>query len=176
MGPHEFHDAYPHAERPGLDDSAYTTVMVARTLRRSREVLGALASYERQELIKLLEVEPDEPARWDDMTRRLVVPFHGDRIISQYPGDRGIINLVYVLVSTSGDFARRWDEHAVEVRRTHATRIDHSDLGVLEFTAQVLHLPDSDQRLILYIAAPGRPTAAAFHRMHARSHAREPIS
>jgi hypothetical protein len=37
-----------------------------------------------------------------------------------------------------------WDEHAVEARRTHAKRIVHSDLGVLEFTAQVLYLPDSD--------------------------------
>lgn len=86
MGPDEYHDAYPDADRPGLNDNAYTNVMVAWTLRRSREVLDVLAPYERQELMELLEVEPDELARWDDMTRRLAVPFHGDRIISQFAG------------------------------------------------------------------------------------------
>jgi trehalose/maltose hydrolase-like predicted phosphorylase len=86
MGPDEFHDAYPNADRPGLNDNAYTNVMVAWTLLRSREVLDALAPYERQELMELLEVKLDELARWDDMTRRLAVPFHGDRIISQFAG------------------------------------------------------------------------------------------
>jgi trehalose/maltose hydrolase-like predicted phosphorylase len=86
MGPDEYHDAYPDADRPGLDDNAYTNVMVAWTLARSREVLDALAPYERQELIELLQVTPDELAHWDEMTRRLAVPFHGDRIISQFAG------------------------------------------------------------------------------------------
>jgi trehalose/maltose hydrolase-like predicted phosphorylase len=86
IGPDEYHDAYPNADRPGLNDNAYTNVMVAWTLLRSREVLDALAPYERQELIELLEVKPDELARWDEMTRRLAVPFHEDRIISQFAG------------------------------------------------------------------------------------------
>jgi trehalose/maltose hydrolase-like predicted phosphorylase len=86
MGPDEYHDAYPNADRAGLNDNAYTNVMVAWTLLRSQEVLDALAPYEREELMELLEVKPDELARWDDMTRRLAVPFHGDRIISQFAG------------------------------------------------------------------------------------------
>ena len=36
--------------------------------------------------MELLEVKPDELARWDEMTRRLAVPFHEDRIISQFAG------------------------------------------------------------------------------------------
>jgi alpha,alpha-trehalase len=86
MGPDEYHDAYPDADRPGLDDNAYTNVMVAWTLIRSLETLDALTPYERQELIERLEVTGEELDRWDDMTRRLTVPFHGDRIISQFAG------------------------------------------------------------------------------------------
>jgi alpha,alpha-trehalase len=86
MGPDEYHDAYPDADRPGLNDNAYTNVMVTWTLIRSLDVLDALTPYERQELTERLEVTPDELARWDDMTRRLTVPFHGDRIISQFAG------------------------------------------------------------------------------------------
>ena len=56
IGPDEYHDAYPNADRPGLNDNAYTNVMVAWTLLRSREVLDALAPYERQELMELLSV------------------------------------------------------------------------------------------------------------------------
>jgi trehalose/maltose hydrolase-like predicted phosphorylase len=86
IGPDEYHDAYPDADRPGLNDNAYTNVMVAWTLVRTLEILDALAPYERQELTELLEVTPDELERWDNMTRRLAVPFHGDRIISQFAG------------------------------------------------------------------------------------------
>lgn len=86
IGPDEYHDAYPYADHPGLNDNAYTNVMVAWTLIRTMEVLDALAQYEREELTESLEMEPDELDRWDDVARRLAVPFHDDRIISQFAG------------------------------------------------------------------------------------------
>jgi hypothetical protein len=41
-------------------------------------------------------------------------------------------------------------------------RITHPAVGPLEFACEVLHLPDTDQRLVIYCAEPGSPTAAAF--------------
>ena len=37
--------------------------------------------------------------------------------------------------------------------------------GPLEFECQVLYIPDTDQRLIIYCAEPGSPTEAAFRRL-----------
>lgn len=91
--------------------------------------------------------------------------------MARYPGDPGINELVTELLGTSPRFADMWAEHAVEVRRSMTKRIDHPLAGRLEFECQVLHVPDSDQRLVVYAAEPGTPTYAAFQQL--RAHDRE---
>ncbi len=86
MGPDEYHDAYPDSAYPGLDDNAYTNVMVAWTFARTLELLDGLAPYHRRELEETLGLTPEELALWDEVSRRLAVPFHGDGIISQFQG------------------------------------------------------------------------------------------
>lgn len=65
-------------------------------------------------------------------------------------------------------FARMWAEQEVEERRHIVKRFDHPVEGPLEFECHVLHVPDSDQRLVVYCAEPGSPTHAAFRRLAAR--------
>ena len=86
MGPDEFHDAYPGAERPGLDDNAYTNVMVVWLMRRTADALAALHGYHRDELVARLDVTQGELDRWADMAVRMYVPFHADGVISQFEG------------------------------------------------------------------------------------------
>ncbi|MCM0676618.1 helix-turn-helix transcriptional regulator [Micromonospora phytophila] len=86
----------------------------------------------------------------------------------RYPGDRGIAELVTELLGTSPLFARLWAEHDVEERRPVVKRVAHPQLGPLEFECRVLHVPETDQRLIVYVPEPGSPTAAAFHRVAER--------
>jgi transcriptional regulator with XRE-family HTH domain len=85
----------------------------------------------------------------------------------RYPGDRGIQELVTELLGVSPVFAQMWASHEVEVRRGHRKRVTHPEAGPLEFECQVLHISDSDQRLIVYCADPGSPTEAAFRRLAA---------
>jgi transcriptional regulator with XRE-family HTH domain len=85
--------------------------------------------------------------------------------LARYPGDRGIQDLVTELLAASARFAAMWDEHEVGVRRTVTKRIDHPLVGRIEATCQVLHIPDTDQRLVLYVAAPGTPFQAALRRL-----------
>jgi len=84
MGPDEYHDAYPDSERPGLDNSAYTNVMAVWMLCRALEVLELLPPERRQELSETLALRPEELARWNDVSRKMRVVFHGDGIISQF--------------------------------------------------------------------------------------------
>jgi alpha,alpha-trehalase len=89
MGPDEFHTAYPGADpstEGGLDNNAYTNVMVAWVLARGLEVLDLLPEQRRRALVELLELDGPELARWETLSRRLVVPFHGDGLISQFEG------------------------------------------------------------------------------------------
>jgi transcriptional regulator with XRE-family HTH domain len=83
----------------------------------------------------------------------------------RYPGDRGIQQLVTELLGVSPLFAQMWASHEVEVRRGVRKQVVHPQAGPLEFECQVLHISDSDQRMIVYCAEPGSPTEAAFRRL-----------
>ena len=84
---------------------------------------------------------------------------------ARYPGDRGIGALVTELLGTSPQFAQMWQEHEVAAKKPIVKRVDHPLTGPLEFECRVLHIPESGQRLIVYCAAPGSPTQAAFRRL-----------
>ncbi len=86
----------------------------------------------------------------------------------RYPADPGIAELVTELLGVSPLFAQMWAEHDVESRRPLIKRVDHPLTGPLEFECQVLAVPDTGQRLIVYCAAPGSPTHAAFRGLATR--------
>lgn len=85
VGPDEFHEAYPGATTPGLRNNAYTNVMAVWVLCRALEVLEVLPDIRRAELVTLLGLTSEELARWQDVSRRMYVPFH-DGIVSQFEG------------------------------------------------------------------------------------------
>ena len=86
MGPDEFHDGYPDSATPGLDNNAYTNLMAVWVLCRALEVLELLSDLRRTELTMRLGISSEEIARWEDISRRMFVPFHDDGIISQFAG------------------------------------------------------------------------------------------
>ncbi|MEH0548469.1 glycosyl hydrolase family 65 protein [Streptomyces sp. B21-105] len=85
MGPDEYHDAYPDARQPGLDDNAYTNVTAAWVLARTLDVLRTLPDPRRRELAERTGLDDAELAQWEDVSRTLHVPFH-DGVVSQFEG------------------------------------------------------------------------------------------
>ena len=85
MGPDEFHDGYPDRPGQGIDDNAYTNVMVSWVLQRARDTHQRLRDRA-PDAWERLGVTGDEVHHWDKLSRRLHVPFHGDGIISQFAG------------------------------------------------------------------------------------------
>lgn len=86
MGPDEFHEGYPGASTPGLRNNAYTNIMAVWVLWRALEVLDLLPEVRRSALMTRLGLSAGEIARWDEISRRMYVPFHDDGIISQFEG------------------------------------------------------------------------------------------
>ena len=86
MGPDEFHDGYPGAATPGLSNNAYTNVMAAWVLCRALEVLTRISKTRRAQLTAQLGISLIEIARWEDISRRMYVPFQDNGIISQFEG------------------------------------------------------------------------------------------
>ena len=86
VGPDEYHDSYPDSERPGIDNNAYTNAMAAWVLWRAQDLLDALPVQRREELSHTLDLRREELDRWEEISRRLLLPFHDDGIISQFEG------------------------------------------------------------------------------------------
>ncbi len=86
MGPDEYHDGYPGADVPGLDNNAYTNVMTVWVVSRALEILGLLPDQQAQELQAHLRLTTNELDRWNDIARKMRVCFQGDGVIEQFEG------------------------------------------------------------------------------------------
>jgi alpha,alpha-trehalase len=86
MGPDEYHDGYPWADEPGLDNNAYTNVMTVWVVCRALEILDLLPEHHARELWDQHGLTTHELDRWDDVSRKMRVCFHDDGVISQFEG------------------------------------------------------------------------------------------
>jgi trehalose/maltose hydrolase-like predicted phosphorylase len=122
MGPDEFHEAYPGSHAFGIDNNAYTNVMAVWVLWRGLDVLGLLPDERREEIRARLGLSAEETDRWEDITRRMFVPFHDGVIISQFEGYErlaeldwdayraryGDIQRLELILEAEGDSANRY--------------------------------------------------------------------
>jgi alpha,alpha-trehalase len=84
MGPDEFHDAYPDADEPGIDNNAYTNIMVVWLMCRALESIELVPVDRRETLLDKLDLRREELERWEEISRKMLVVFHDDGIISQF--------------------------------------------------------------------------------------------
>lgn len=85
IGPDEFHSGYPGREYDGIDNNAYTNVMTVWVIMRALEALERIPMYYRLALLETLGISDADLALWEDVSRRMFVPFH-DGVISQFEG------------------------------------------------------------------------------------------
>lgn len=86
MGPDEYHDGYPDASEPGIDNNAYTNIMTVWCLMKALSVFDVLPSRRRLELRERLAIGREELELWENISRKMKVVFHDDGIISQFEG------------------------------------------------------------------------------------------
>ncbi|PDP87044.1 transcriptional regulator [Glycomyces fuscus] len=126
----------------------------------------------RRNLIEWMFSQPEDDPHWDDPNHTCFV---GHTVAdlraayARYPGDPGIARLVTTLLGTSPRFTRMWESREVRERRGFSKRVDHPLAGILEFECQVLHVPDTDQRVMMYCPEPGSATERSMARLAAGS-------
>jgi len=86
MGPDEYHDAYPGADKPGLNNNAYTNLMVMFVMDQALNIQHVIPEQDWESLRKKLEIEKSELDIWKKMSRRMKIVFHEDSVISQFEG------------------------------------------------------------------------------------------
>ena len=109
MGPDEFHERYPDAQDDGLRNNAYTNVMVAWIAETAPRVLDLLPASRRAALRARLGLTDDELRTWQDMSRRMFVPFHGEDVISQFEGYADLEELDWERYRAEHDNIQRLD-------------------------------------------------------------------
>ncbi|MEV6117508.1 glycosyl hydrolase family 65 protein [Streptomyces sp. NPDC052109] len=170
VGPDEYHDAYPGAAAPGLDDNAYTNVTAAWVLARALELLDTLPEPRRRELTESAGLDEDEPARWEEVSRTLHVPFH-DGVISQFEGYGDLAELAWDDYRKRYDDIRRLDRileaEGDSVNRYKASK--QADVLMLGYLFSVAELRSLFHRLG-YCLDERTWTATVDHYLHRTSH------
>lgn len=100
---------------------------------------------------------PVLPDGGDNLYRALVADLRAAHV--DYPGDRGLSDLLDELRASSTEFARLWDEGAVGRHVSARKTILHPQVGEVTCDCDVLTVPGCDVRLVVYTAAAGSADA-----------------
>jgi transcriptional regulator with XRE-family HTH domain len=110
--------------------------------------------YEMTQSSPYVWVDPDE----DHTFRDAIV---GDLRVAflEHPDDPELADLVNVLHETSPEFVERWTAARPARYRGMRKHVDHPDAGPLVLDGDVLQVPGSDLRMVVYSPAPDSPDA-----------------
>ncbi|MET8876807.1 helix-turn-helix transcriptional regulator [Nocardia sp. NPDC004604] len=78
-----------------------------------------------------------------------------------YPDDPDLARLITELCSRSERFEWLWREGRTGNWRSATKTIDHPEVGRMVLDCDALFVPDTDQAVVVYSAAPGTPAASA---------------
>ncbi|MGF0317197.1 helix-turn-helix transcriptional regulator [Nocardia fluminea] len=78
-----------------------------------------------------------------------------------YPGDPGLSRLLTELRTGRPEFEEHWQAGRSSAMHSLTKTIAHPDLGALTLDCDAMHVPDTDQTIIIYSATPHTPTATA---------------
>ncbi|MEU0946202.1 helix-turn-helix transcriptional regulator [Streptomyces canus] len=124
---------------------------------------GARTPVERNLVRAVFAAGPSGLAAWpvlqdgDSLSTALVADLR--TALVTYPRDRGLIDLVEELRSTSAEFARLWDEGAVGPHVSARKTVIHPQVGEVTCDCDVLTVPGCDIRLVVYTVAAGSADA-----------------
>ena len=82
-------------------------------------------------------------------------------VTARYPDDPGVQRLLAELLAGSPRFVALWTEGRVGERRSSRKTVRHPTVGTITFDCDALHIPETDQQLIVYSTPPDTPDAQA---------------
>ncbi len=87
MGPDEFHEKYPAANRGGLKNNAYSNVMAVWVFKKALYILEEMMNAEdKNALLLKCEISETEVERWKDIVTKIAIPMDKSGLIHQFEG------------------------------------------------------------------------------------------
>lgn len=125
--------------------------------------------FDRPNLTRMLFLDPhtkDLYRVWCDEASLAVASLRF--IAAQHQDDAELTQLIGELTLKSPDFAAMWTKHPVQQCVSGLKRFHHPEVGDLDLSFEVLHLPGtSGHRMITHAAEPGSTDAAALELLSA---------
>lgn len=118
---------------------------------------------DRPNQMELLFLDPHTRDLYVDWSEEAALAVASLRYVAaQFADDRRLAQLVGGLSVRSPEFARLWAGHEVRLCTSGTKRLRHPEVGDLELSYEVLHLPEGNgQRLLTHTVRPGSASAAA---------------
>ena len=109
MGPDEFHEKYHNSDKGGVDDNAFTNIMVSWLLHKTIEMVEELPVEVVERLKEKIFFNLDEVEKWGDVVEKMAVFISSDGIISQFDGYLDLQELNWDFYRRKHDGVRRMD-------------------------------------------------------------------
>ncbi|MEU4190537.1 helix-turn-helix transcriptional regulator [Kribbella sp. NPDC026611] len=127
-------------------------------------VIGDPSSWrgrERNIIWRHYAAQGDRVVQTDEQRRQFRIAMVTDlrAALARYPRDPELIALVADLRDGYAEFARLWDDPVIGFHQSERKTINHPEVGSFAIDCDVLAVPGSDLRLVVYTAAPGTDAA-----------------
>ena len=86
MGPDEFHEKTPGADKGGLTNNSYTNIMAAWLLGHTATILDLIGDEARAAVAAKTKLADDEVAKWADIAEKLTLCISDEGVLEQYDG------------------------------------------------------------------------------------------
>lgn len=104
MGPDEFHEKYPVAEKGGLINNAYTNIMAVWVIDRALHLIDKkMQAEECRALLLKCNITQEEINRWREIIRKMTIEMSPEGLIYQFKGYEALKELDWE------DYRRRYD-------------------------------------------------------------------
>lgn len=145
IGPDEFHSGYPGREYDGVDNNAYTNLMAVWVIVRTLEALERLPLTYRLALLETSGVGDDDLAHWEDVSRRMFVPFH-DGVLTQFEGYDHLRELDWEAYRSRYDDLQRLDR----ILEAEGDSVNNYQAGKQADTLMLFYLLSADELYELF--------------------------
>ncbi|KPC60257.1 helix-turn-helix transcriptional regulator [Streptomyces chattanoogensis] len=121
----------------------------------------------RPNVVRMVFLDPRYRALYTDLDAKLRDSVGGLRgIAGQWPDEPRLRELITELRRESAEFTALWAAHPVRTCATHTLTYRHPAVGPITLTDENMLLPDdAGQRVVVFHAAPGSPSADALRRL-----------
>lgn len=97
------------------------------------------------------------PEQSDNFRRAMITDLRA--ATARYPKDADLRALIQELRTVSDQFAQLWDAHVVGFHNSTSKTVNHPELGPIQLDCDILTVPGSDLRLVVYTAPPNSEAA-----------------